>query len=61
MEISKFELIVGSTLKKVSNNSKKEGEGGSPCLTPLLHGKSFPAIPLSKTEEVADESREEIH
>jgi hypothetical protein len=41
--------------------AKRRGERGSPCLTPLVHLKSFPAVPLRRTEEVAVDNSSSIH
>jgi hypothetical protein len=44
--------------------AKRRGERGSPYLTPILQMKSFPAVPLRSTEEVAVERRsliQQIH
>jgi hypothetical protein len=41
--------------------TNKIGERGSPCRTPLLHKNSFPAVPLSRTEGVAEFRRDSTH
>jgi hypothetical protein len=35
-------------------STKRKGDRGSPCLTPLLHLKNFPGIPLSRTAVQAE-------
>lgn len=32
--------------------TKRSGERGSPCLTPLLHSKYVPGVPFSRIEDV---------
>jgi hypothetical protein len=61
MKIANFILLVNSTLKKVNSNGKQEGERGSPCLTPRIHLKSFPAVPFKSTEEVPELRSSLIH
>jgi hypothetical protein len=58
-KIAKVKLSVDDILKEISSNGKEER--GSPCLTPLVQLKSFPAMPLRRTEEVAVDSSSSIH
>jgi hypothetical protein len=41
--------------------ANKIEERGSPCRTPLLHRNSFPVVPLSGTEVVAEFRRDSTH
>jgi hypothetical protein len=41
--------------------TKRRGERGSPCLTPLLYLNSFPGTPFSKTKEEPEERIALIH
>jgi hypothetical protein len=58
-KIAKIKLPVDDTLKEISNNGKEKR--GSPCLTPLVHLKSFPVVPLRRTEEVAVDNSSSMH
>jgi hypothetical protein len=60
-KIAKEILSVDDILKEVSSNSKEKRGEGSPCLTPLEHLKSLPAVPLRRTEEVAVDSSSSTH
>jgi hypothetical protein len=60
-KIAKVRLSVDDILKEVSSNGKEKRGEGIPCLRPLEHLKSFPAVPLRRTEEVAVDSSSSIH
>jgi hypothetical protein len=50
-------LMVNCNLKNTSSNGKqKRGEGVS-LPDPLLHLNSFPAVPLRRTEVVAEDNK----
>lgn len=42
-------------LNTSATRSKRRGESGSPCLSPLLEAMSLPAIPLVPTEDLEKE------
>ena len=47
--------------KRSAARTRSSGERGSPCLTPLLHLKVFPGIPLRSTDDVPDPRMFSIH
>jgi hypothetical protein len=60
-DITKHAFSINDTLKQVSSNCKEEGGKRIPYLTPLLHKKSFPPVPLRSTKEVVVDNRSLIH
>ena len=47
--------------KRSVARTKSNGERGSSCLTPILHLKIFPGVPLSRTEDVPEPRMFSIH
>jgi hypothetical protein len=58
---AKIILPADDTLKEISGNCKKKWGEMIPYLTPLVHLKSFPAVPLRSTEEVAVDNSSSIY
>ena len=56
-----FLLYWSGVARNLQPKTKRRGDRGSPCLTPLLHWNLFPSFPLRRTEEVVVERMFLIH